>query len=222
MDIKNNTVSSDNQMINSSEVSFLGNKNASTRILVLGNSITRHGPLAEIGWNNDWGMAASTAEKDYVHRLYAKLTENGQDVYMRIRQASYWETHFLEDGVLSKFEEEKDFQADIVVFRLGDNVINAKAEEKVHFESALEDFMSYICAKNAKVLFTTCFWVLSDVDSVIERVAKKRGDTFIPANFATDESNTAVGKFEHAGVACHPGDDGMEKIAEVIYRAIQQ
>ncbi len=117
MDIRENTVSAVNQMINSSELSFLGNERAKTRILVVGNSITRHGPSESIGWNGDWGMAASAPEKDYVHRLYTKLTEGGQDVYMRIRQASYWETHFLEENILSKYEEDRNFDANIVVFR---------------------------------------------------------------------------------------------------------
>lgn len=92
----------------------------------------------------------------------------------------------------------------------------------MYFEIALENLISYICVKNAKVVFLTCFWVLPEVDGAIERVAIKRGDTFIQANFATDESNMAIGKFEHAGVACHPGDEGMEKIADVIYHAIQK
>ena len=39
-----NTVPAENQMIKSSEISFLGDPNAPLKILILGNSITRHGP----------------------------------------------------------------------------------------------------------------------------------------------------------------------------------
>ena len=48
--IDNNTVAAHNQMRNSSHISFFGNPEDAKRILVGGNSITRHGPNAEIGW----------------------------------------------------------------------------------------------------------------------------------------------------------------------------
>ena len=60
--VADNTVAAEGQMKNSSTVYYLGNPAAARRLLIVGNSITRHGPLAEIGWLHDWGMAASAPE----------------------------------------------------------------------------------------------------------------------------------------------------------------
>ena len=220
MDYKKNNVSACNQMINSSELSFLGNENAKVRILIVGNSITRHGPKEDIGWAGDWGMAASAPEKDYVHRLYAKLTENGCDVYMRIRQASFWERNYRDDILKEYYTQDKDFDADIVIFRLGENV---QEEDAPYFKEAIEKFIRFICPKRGKTIFTTCFWARDTVDNPIREVAKARGETCVELGvLSKDETNMALGQFEHFGVSIHPSDKGMEEIAEVIYCAIEK
>lgn len=219
MDIKDNTVSAVGQMANSSELSFLGNENAKTRVLVVGNSITRHGPLKEIGWERDWGMAASSPEKDYVHRLYAKLTEDGQDVFMRIRQCSFWERNFLKEDVLANYDAEKAFHADIVVFRLGENVAQ---EDKPYFKEALKKFIAHICPTSGRTVYTTCFWKNDIVDQAIEEVAKERDEVCLDGFLAKDETNMALGQFEHSGVAGHPSDKGMEEMAELIFRILKK
>ena len=60
MDIKKNTVSAQNQV---SEIGYgesFGNEGL--KVLFVGNSITRHEPKPEIGWDNDWGMAGCVEE----------------------------------------------------------------------------------------------------------------------------------------------------------------
>lgn len=218
MDIKNNTVSAVGQTVNSSELSFLGNEKATKRILVVGNSITRHGPLKEIGWERDWGMAASAPEKDYVHRLYAKLSESGEDVFMRIRQCAFWERNFIREDVLSNYDEERDFRADIVIFRLGENVL---PEGKPHFKSALEKFIAHICPKTGKTIYTTCFWKNDVVDEAIRSVAEERGEICLDGCLSKDETNMALGEFAHSGVAMHPSDKGMEALATLLFDALK-
>ncbi|MCY2988855.1 MAG: glycoside hydrolase family 127 protein [Planctomycetota bacterium] len=46
------------------------------RILFLGNSITLHGPKADIDWTGNWGMAASSEDKDYVHLVTSALAQH--------------------------------------------------------------------------------------------------------------------------------------------------
>lgn len=216
VDIKNNTVAASNQMVNASSiVSYMGDKNAPLKILVVGNSITRHGPKAEIGWDRDWGMAASAPEKDYVHLLYAKLRAAGVNPYMMIRQASGWEIGFLNEDILDKFAEERAFDADIVVYRLGENV---KKDTKHAFREKLEAFINHICPRG-KVVFTTNFWKNEIVDDGIRDLAAKRGEPCVDI-VCTAEDQMALEPFDHKGVAMHPGDKGMEMIAKKIAQAL--
>lgn len=207
-----NTVSAENQMINSSTVSFLGRADAPYRILIVGNSITRHGPKEEIGWSGDWGMAASAPACDYVHRLYESLSAAGREVFIRVRQASEWELHFLEDDCLSRFSEDRAFGADLVIFRLGENV---RREQFEQFGAAAEKFVDYLANGHADVLLTTVFWPQEVQDRAIRALAARRG--FACAEIGcTEDDMMAFGLFEHKGVAAHPGDAGMAMIASRI------
>ncbi len=212
-----NTVAADNQVKASAMVSYYGNQNAKTRILIVGNSITRHGPKPEIGWIHDHGMAASAPEKDYVHRLFAMLKASGRDVLLRVRHASAWERGFTQEDCLLDYQEDKDFQADVVIFRLGENVCQA---DYPFFEQALKNFIEYICPAQSKVIFTTTFWKNGFMEKILQSYAKERGDICIDCAFAVDEKNMALGLFEHKGVAAHPSDAGMEEIAKAIFKAL--
>lgn len=215
--IDKNTVSAKNQVKNSSKVFYLGNPNAKTKILIVGNSITIHGPKEEIGWFGDWGMSASALEKDYVHRLYAMLSENGYDVYLRISQTAEWERNFLKDDVLSNYDEDREFDADVLIFRLGENVLS---EDRPHIKEPLNQFVNHICP-NGKVIFTTCFWRNAEVDNAITAVAQERGDALVDCCFSKDKKNMALGQFEHYGVSIHPNDEGMEEIARAIFNQLK-
>lgn len=215
--IEKNTVSAKNQMVNSSRLYHLGNPTAKKRILVVGNSITRHGPIKEIGWERDWGMAASAPEKDYVHRLFAMLAEDGQEVFMRVSQCADWEMNLQKQGILTDYDGDRAFNADIVVFRLGENVPDSN---KPYFERELKKFILHICP-NGKVIYTTCFWKNPFIDEAIKNLAAERGEVCIDGDFSKDEKNMALGKFAHSGVAIHPSDEGMEEIAKAIFNALK-
>ena len=51
------------------------NRGGVKKVMFFGNSITRHEPNASLGWYGDWGMAASSKEKDFVHLVVKALDE---------------------------------------------------------------------------------------------------------------------------------------------------
>jgi hypothetical protein len=48
--------------------------NKPTDLVVVGNSITRHGPAPSIDWSGDWGMAAPSSDKDFSHLVASRLS----------------------------------------------------------------------------------------------------------------------------------------------------
>nr|HPJ23025.1 hypothetical protein [Clostridia bacterium] len=64
------------------------------RILFVGNSITWHPVKEEIGWLNEWGMAASSDDNDYVHITMRKIYERFPGAEYKIAWAVAWEREY--------------------------------------------------------------------------------------------------------------------------------
>ena len=71
-----------------------------SRVLFIGNSITKHEPKPEIGWYGCWGMAASAEERDYVHILMKKISSrNPETVFMSETVVEYVVPNWNEYGI---------------------------------------------------------------------------------------------------------------------------
>lgn len=220
MAIDDNTVSSENQVTVSTSSYILGKEEDSVKIAVLGNSITRHGPKPQIGWTHDFGMAASDKDHDYVHVLFNKLKGSGKKVCFFVKQFAVWERNHTSEYD-DFYVDVRDFEPDIIVFRLGENV-NRAADEAV-YEAATEKLLDYVGHGKAKLVLTTCFWKHGIADDAVRNICKKRGIEPVELNDLGElPEMKAIGLFEHSGVAAHPGDLGMENIAERIYDALMK
>lgn len=218
-DHSENTVSAKGQMVNTDTLRYYGNPEAKKRILIVGNSITRHGPLASIGWERDWGMAASSEEKDYVHLLMRKWKARGVDYFLCVDQLSCWEVMLNEGAVdLSVCRDARAFHADVVIFRLAENI--GGNIDRSYFKKQLQEFLDEIAPPDAAVIMTTPFWENKTVEEEIRALARERNYALADlVPLGAKSENKAYGLFSHSGVCAHPGDEGMRAIAEKIDEA---
>lgn len=218
-DINKNTVSAKNQLAVNSIISYENAENDGIRILFVGNSITRHGPKADIGWHGDWGMAASSKDKDYVHLVIKRVLEKRPDAGFCICQAAGWERGYFDgEKALEAFSDAHDFGADIIIFRIIENCQTDIFDSEL-FLKEYKRFASWLGEKkNAKVIVTTGFWCHEKGDEMIKKAAEEEGYVLVTlGDLGAKDENKALGLFEHEGVALHPGDKGMQAIADRIY-----
>ena len=218
-DFIKNDVPAFGQIKDGDHVFFRFAENADMKILFLGNSITRHGKAEELGWFGDWGMAASCRENDYVHRLVSRLQKDGKKVSYCVANLSEWERTRDVTLLETRYGQAKEFGADIVVVRLGENA--QLAENLNAFISCYRSMVGYFKGK-AKVILTDLFWEYEPFDRFVREFAKENGYAFARlSDLGSCAEMKAIGKFRHQGVAAHPGDRGMEEIAERIYRVME-
>lgn len=217
--IKKNTVAATNQLKDSEDVTFENVDGKGVRVMFVGNSITLHGIKHEIGWHNRCGMAASSKEKDYVHQLIAKIDEVKEDAAYCICQVASWESKYQEgiEKLSHIYESAREFEADIIVLRLIENCPMGGFDGTV-FKKELEKLIAFLDASGkAKFVITTSFWRHCGDEAIREFAGEHQMPLVELGDLGALDEMKAIGKFEHEGVANHPGDLGMEKIAERIF-----
>ena len=189
------------------------------KILFLGNSITIHPVMPEIGWNHEWGMAADTAEQDYVHLVSRGIERaTGRPADVRIRNLASFERGFR-DYDFMKNRDLIDFQAEYLVVALGENVAALQtAEERLEFRNAFRKLLECFLSGKRKphTVVRGVFWPNVWKDEILSWVSANLDLTFVKADIAGDKNMLALGKFEHEGVQNHPGNRGMAEIARRI------
>ena len=213
---RENTVSAEKQV---SEVVIRSEAEGKPKILFIGNSITLHGVKPDIGWHGLWGMAASARERDYVHQTMRMVHEAAPDAGYMILQAADWERGFWKaPEEFESLRTAREYGADILVFRLGENVIGDHMRQ-YDLTAAFEGLIGYLNPTGrAQVIVTDMFWPNPEKDESARKAAKASNARFVSINhLGTQDEMKAVGLFEHVGVAAHPGDLGMLRIAEAIF-----
>ena len=167
-------------------------------------------------------MAASSREKDYVHQTMKKVRTIAPDASFLVAQIALWEREFWNEAVIAQnYEEAVRYGADIIIMRAVENVPEEELE-KHSFEDGYVGLLEKMNKGNAKIVLTTSFWPAGRRDEMIRGIAEKRGYALVELNdLGRDDRYTAKGLFEHAGVAAHPGDLGMETIAQRLFDAIR-
>ena len=220
--LKKNTVSAENQLKSNKYVRIHNPHGKGLRVLFVGNSITCHEPAPEVGWMLDCGMSASAPEKDYVHQVMEKVYDKSPDASWGICQVSHWERRYKNGKEFYlDFLTAREYDADVIILRLVDNCPLEDFDEE-GFKNAYEALIKYLNPTGrAGIVLTTGFWKHPG-DEVISQLAGEKGWPLVYlGDLGEMDEMKAIGRFEHSGVAVHPGDLGMKMIADRIWQKLE-
>lgn len=198
------------------------------KLLILGNSITVHAPAPNIGWTGNWGMAASSEAKDFVHLLAADLSKStGTRPALIARNIAEFEREHESFNLAKNLKAEREFEADIIVVAIGENVPEPTTDDaKMKYAVAFARLLAHLKSNDKQtVIVRGSFWPSPVKDGIMKKAAEAAGATFVDiAALGRDPANAASAerKIEHPGVAGHPGDKGMRAIADALFAAIQK
>ena len=197
------------------------------KLLVMGNSITRHGPNVEdLGWGGDWGMAATAADRDFAHVLRARLAAWQQDPVPELVIENLVARNLPQLQKSGRFADLAAHQADLIVVQTGDNLAPDQAGAD-SLGDPYEELLRTLRAGNPKALIVAVgTWGINEPRSaLIRRAASRQAVPYVDLTaLAGDRANfaRAEGRFTHDGVNWHPGDAGMTAIADAIWVVVKR
>ena len=198
------------------------------KILFLGNSITLHGPSKKVDWSGNWGMAASALDKDYVHLVTKGLAKKeGAAPATLVKNIATFERQYAStNDVLAQLTDAVAFKADLIVLCIGENVPNLATEgAKAQFKGSVVKMLNGIKAdRKPLIVVRSSFWANGAKDDALKQACAEVGGIFVDISaLCKDKKNFARSErsFKYDGVANHPGDQGMQAIADAIVGAVR-
>ncbi|MFD2934447.1 SGNH/GDSL hydrolase family protein [Spirosoma flavum] len=188
-------------------------------VLILGNSIVRHPPAPSIGWPNDWGMAASVADSDFVHCLIRDIHRSKETVTVQYLNVANWERSY-NHYAMNRLDSLRN--PDLLIMRLAENVVDEQAADS-GFVANYDKLITYLDPDNRAVkVITDGFWVKKHVNPLIQAYAKQKQYPFVHlSDLSADSTNMAQRQYTNKGVGIHPSDKGMRLIASRIWAVIK-
>ncbi len=199
--------------------------------LAIGNSITLHA-VTDYWWN-EVGMAATEADKDYVHLISNYLKDQYGDVCCYSTNFSLWERQSHDRAeTYDDIDKFLSMKLNLVTIQLGENV-----DDPTTFESDLEELIEYVQKKapKAEILVIDNFWDDEKIESMKIEASNNTNVKFISLDEIKNKPEYQCGlgtivfdkagnehTVEHEGVARHPNNDGMKYIADKIIESLNK
>ncbi|PZR27769.1 MAG: hypothetical protein DI535_09290 [Citrobacter freundii] len=191
-------------------------------VLILGNSIVAHDPSPAIGWNANWGMAASVPDSDFVSVLTRAIHQERKRTKVKRQNISVFENYYTTYD-LTQLKPFRDMKPDMLIIKISENVKDSTALSN-NFAGYYKKLIDYLDPENKAIkILVDGFWTNHHVNTIVKDLAKERGYDFVSiSGLSADKTNMAIGQFAHEGVASHPSDKGMRLIAESIWQTISK
>ena len=189
-------------------------------VAILGNSITYAPANASIGWNANWGMAASAPEKDYVHLLTTKFKQQNTNAIVSAKNIAEFEVNYATYDFDAQLKTYRDSKPNLLLLRIGENV--PSTFDSVVFAKRYQALIAYMKSGNPqlKVLAVGSFWSEPNKD-YINNIMGRYTPYISLAPLSANGSNFAFDmQGVSDGVKQHPGDKGMQAIADMIWAKV--
>lgn len=189
------------------------------KILVLGNSLTCHGPSTEaLGWSGTWGMAATSVNNDYVHTFYRFICQAQPDLKPELKIGTLFEAKLDEYD----YSDWIDYKADLIIIQTGDNVPADHATQEFFGDKYNQVVAKFKSANNPLILCTS-LWSDKDAphNKFIKEACEQNGAYFVDlSEIANNPENRGYAEhnFTNPGVNWHPGNRGMAEIARALWK----
>lgn len=199
--------------------------NGKLKVLILGNSYTYHAPatfdfngdgVTDVTWTGNWGMAASSEDKDYVHVLQSYAQEKNMDVEFKIKNIAVMENNYQNyKEYLAEYAEEQEYNPDILIMSIGTNMhANNLGTLAESYEGMINAF------KGTNTEQVICTMLLNTGDNrktEMFKVAQENGYAWVDVTDRTSGEYLNTETYGQNAVGWHYGDNGMKMVADAIW-----